>query len=99
MEPLKALAVAWKAKRMDLSAYTAAGFQAAVDCTSGYVLLQCGIGPWMKALDVTANAPATAVASDSTAAVSQPDFNASRMNDGQTVETLVLKLEPHAVAS
>ena len=88
LRPLKALAVAWKAQNTDLSAYTAAGFQAAVDRTTGDVLLQRGTGPWMKASEVMANAPTTAAASKATPAGSQPGFNVLHMTDGQVVDTL-----------
>ena len=88
MRPLKALAIAWKASNTDLTPYTAAGFQAAVDRTTGDVLLQRGTGPWMKASEVMANAPATAPASKATVAAHQPGFNVSRMSDPQVNDTL-----------
>lgn len=88
LRPLKALAVTWKAQNTDLSAYTAAGFQAAVDRTTGDVLLQRGTGPWMKASEVMANAPATAPASKATTAAPQPGFDVSRMSDPQVNDTL-----------
>lgn len=88
LRPLKALAVAWKAQNTDLSAYTAAGFQAAVDRTSGEVLLQRGTGPWMKASEVMAQSPATAPASKATTAAPQPGFNVSRMSDTEVTNVL-----------
>lgn len=48
----KALAVEWKIANTDLSAYTKAGFQAAVDRQSGEVLLQRGAGKWVKASEL-----------------------------------------------
>ena len=48
----KALAAEWKAQTADLSVWKANGFQAAVDPQTGDVLVQRGIGPWIKASDL-----------------------------------------------
>lgn len=75
----KEMALSYKVATTDVSMYTEAGFQAAVDRATGDILLQHGTGSWARAADVFKASSAAAKAS--AAAPRGPQASAAPFED------------------